>query len=127
MTSGPTVIGMGKWLTAVAVVVGLAGVGLLVYWQWETILAVVLSPVGGFIAKVVFSGKVLKLAIGLGFAAVAGVVAVRRKLRRRGAPEPAVEYAPPVFGPPEEPALTSTETATATTTVSATAPASRPI
>jgi hypothetical protein len=134
---------MKKWVTAVAVVVALVGAGVLVYWQWDSIWAFVFSPIGGFVAKILFTGKALKVAAGVAFAVGAGLVAARKKLRR-GNPEP--ELAPPVFGPPEENAapaegppstpealppsapevLTSTGTGTATTTGWQTAPASRP-
>lgn len=117
---------MKKWVTAVAVVVALAGVGVLVYWQWDPIWEFVFSPVGGILAKILLTGKALKAVVVVAFAAGAGALAVRRKLRR-GAPEPEAQYAPPVFGPPEENALTSTETGTATTTGSTTAPQFRPI
>jgi hypothetical protein len=117
---------MRKWVTAVAVGVALAGVGGLVYWQWDPIWEFVFSPVGGIFAKILLTGKALKAVLVVAFAVGAGVLAVRRKLRR-GAPEPEVRYAPPVFGPPEENALTSTGTGTATTTGSTTAPPSRPI
>ncbi|WP_203928934.1 hypothetical protein [Virgisporangium ochraceum] len=135
---------MKKWVTAVAVVAAIAGVGLLVWWQWDPIWSFVFSPVGGFVAKLLFTGKVLKVVAVAAFAAGAGWVAVRRKLRR-GTPEAERELAPPVFGPPEEeasappaptplppvappaPAFTSAGTGTATTTEPPTAPPSRPI
>ena len=134
---GHTLSRMKKWVTAIAVLVGLSAVGSLVYWQWDPIWAFVFSPVGGFVAKILFTTKAVKVAVGAGFAVAAGVVAARRKLRR-GTPEPEPEYAPPVFGPPEEPpaaaaaaaapaALTPAGTATATTTEPTTAPAARPI
>ncbi len=124
---GHTVSRMKKWVTAIAVLVGLSAVGSLVYWQWDPIWAFVFSPVGGFVTKILFTTKAVKVVVGAGVAVAAGVVAVRKKLRR-GTPEPEPQFAPPVFGPPEEaPALTSAGTATATTTESATAPASRPI
>ncbi len=47
-------------------VVGLAGVGALVYWQWDPIWTFVFSPIGGFVAKILFTGKALKVAAGLG-------------------------------------------------------------
>jgi hypothetical protein len=115
---------MKKWVTAVAVVAALAAVGLLVYWQWDAIWAVLFSPIGGFVTKILFTGKVLKVIAGVTFAVGAGLVAMRKKLRRE-TPEPEPEYAPPVYGPPDE--ITSGETATAATTESATVPASRPI
>jgi hypothetical protein len=130
---GHTVNRMKKWVTAVAVVVALAGVGFLAYWQWDSIWAFVFSPIGGFVAKILFTGKALKVAIGVAFAVGAGAIALRKKLRR-GEPEP--ELAPPVYGPPEEdpppapapPAeIMSGGTATATTTDPATVPAPRPI
>lgn len=98
---GPNVDRMKKWVTAVAVVVALVGAGVLVYWQWDSIWALVFSPIGGFVAKVLFTGKALKVAAGVAFAVGAGLVAARKKLRR-GNPEPETELAPPVFGPPEE-------------------------
>jgi hypothetical protein len=123
---GPSVVRMKKWVTAIAVLVGLSAVGLLVYRQWDPIWTFVLSPVGGFVLKVVFSAKVLKFVVAGAVAAAAGAVAVRRKMRRE-APEP--ELAPPVYGPPEEepPALTPGGTETATTTECPKAPASQPI
>ncbi|GAA0945705.1 hypothetical protein GCM10009558_061000 [Virgisporangium aurantiacum] len=110
-------------MTAIAVLVGLSAVGSLVYWQWDPIWAFVFSPVGGFVTKILFTTKAVKVVVGAGVAVAAGVVAVRRKLCR-GTPEP--ELAPPVYGPPEE-SLTPAGTATATTTESAKAPASQPI
>jgi len=88
---------MKKWVTAVAVIGCLAVVGVLVYWQWDPIWAFVFSPAGGFVAKILFTGKALKVIAGVAFAVGAGVVAVRRKLRR-GPAEP--ELAPPVYGVP---------------------------
>jgi hypothetical protein len=93
---------MRKWVTAVAVVAAVAGVGLLVWWQWDPIWSFVFSPVGGFVAKILFTGKVLKVVAVAAFAAGAGWVAMRRKLRR-GTPAVEQEHAPPVFGPPVEP------------------------
>jgi hypothetical protein len=124
---GRTVSRMKKWVTAIAVLVGLSAVGSLVYWQWDPIWAFVFSPIGGFVTKILFTTKALKVAVGAAVAVAAGVVAARKKLRR-GTPEPEPEpqYAPPVFGPPEE-ELTPTETAAATTTEPATVPAARPI
>jgi hypothetical protein len=119
-----TVGRMKKWVTAVAVLAALAGMGLLVHWQWDAIWAVVFSPIGGLVTKILFTGKALKVIAGVTFAVGAGVVAMRKKMRR-GTPEPEPEYAPPVYGPPD--GITSGETATATTTESATVPASRPI
>lgn len=98
----PTVVCMKKWVTAVAVIVALAGVGVLAYWQWDSIWAFVFSPLGGILAKVLFTGKAVKVVVGVAFAVGAGAVAVRKRLRQ-GAPAPEVEYAPPVFGPPEGP------------------------
>lgn len=126
---GHTVSRMKKWVTAIAVLVGLSAVGSLVYWQWDPIWAFVFSPVGGFVTKILFTTKAVKVVVGVGVAVAAGAVAMRKKLRR-GTPEPEPEsqYAPPVFGPPEEPpALTPAGTATATTTEPATVPAARPI
>jgi hypothetical protein len=136
---------MKKWVTAIAVLVGLSAVGLLVYWQWDPIWAFVFSPIGGFVTKILLTTKALKVVVGAAVAVGAGVVAIRKKLRR-DAPEPEPRLAPPVFGPPEEaspvaappaappagvpaavPAFTSAGTVTATTTEPATAPASRPI
>ena len=114
---------MKKWVATIAVLVGLSAAGLLVYWQWDAIWGFVFSPVGGFVTKVLFTTKALKVAVGVAVAIGAGVVAAKRRLRR-GAPEP--QYAPPVYGPPEE-ELTSAGTGTATTAEPATAPAPRPI
>ena len=100
-TSAPTVTRMKKWMTAVAVMVGLAGAGLLVYWQWDPIWAFIFSPIGGFVTKILFSAKAMKVAVGAAFAVGAGWVAVRKKLRR-DTPEPEQHLAPPVYGPPEE-------------------------
>jgi hypothetical protein len=57
------------------------------------------APCQRFVVKALFGGKVLKFVVAAGFAATAGVVAVRKKLRRGRDPEP--ELAPPVYGPPE--------------------------
>lgn len=103
MTPSLNVIRMKKWMTAVAVVVGFAGAGLLVYWQWDPIWAFVFSPLGGFVTKIVFGAKAVKVVVGATLTVGAGWVAVRKKLRR-GTPEPEPEQqlAPPVYGPPEE-------------------------
>jgi hypothetical protein len=122
---GHTVSRMKKWVTAIAVLVGLSAVGSLVYWQWDPIWAFVFSPVGGFVTKILFTAKAVKVVVGVGVAVAAGVVAARKKLRR-GTPEPEPRYAPPVFGPPDE-ELTAAGTAAATTTEPATVPAARPI
>jgi hypothetical protein len=84
------------WLVAIAAV---GGAGVLVYQYWESLLTLVLSPIGGFVVKALFGGKVVKFVLAAGFAATAAVVSVRRKLRRGRDPEP--ELAPPVYGPPE--------------------------
>jgi hypothetical protein len=84
------------WLAAIA---GLAGFGVLVYLYWDSLVSVVLSPIGGLVVKVLFGGKLVKTLVAVGFAVVAGAVAVRRKLRGPREPEPAA--APPVYGPPE--------------------------
>ena len=127
---GHTVSRMKKWVTAIAVLVGLSAVGSLVYWQWDPIWAFVFSPVGGFVTKILFTAKAAKVVVGVAVAAAAGAVAVRKKLRR-GTPEQQPEYAPPVFGPPvigpPEEELTAAGTAAATTTDPATVPAARPI
>src|SRR4029453_14362485 len=79
---GHTVGRMKKWVTAIAVLVDLSAVGSLVYWQWDPIWAFVFSPVGGFVTKILFTAKAVKVVVGAGFAAAAGVVAAKRKLRR---------------------------------------------
>jgi len=119
---------LGLCATLVPLGMGISAVGSLVYWQWDPIWAFVFSPVGGFVTKILFTTKAVKVAVGAGVAVAAGVVAVRKKLRR-GTPEPEPRFAPPVFGPPEEPppVLTPAGTATATTTEPATVPAARPI
>ena len=117
---------MKKWVTAVVVAVAIAGVGLLVWWQWDPIWSFLFSPVGGIVTKLLLTGKVLKGVAVVVFAAGAGWVAMRGKLRR-GTPEAREQHAPPVFGPPEEEALTSAGTATATTTEPPKAPPTRPI
>jgi hypothetical protein len=86
------------WLVAIAAVVG---AGVLVYQYWQSLLSLVLSPIGGLIVKALFGGKVVKFVLAAGFAVAAGVVAVRRKVRRGGDPEAEPEFAPPVYGPPE--------------------------
>lgn len=121
---GHTVSRMKKWVTAIAVLVGLSAVGSLVYWQWDPIWAFVFSPIGGFVTKILFTTKVLKFVVVGAVAAAAGAVAVRKQLRRE---EPEPQYAPPVFGPPEEEEITPAGTAAATTTEPATVPAARPI
>jgi hypothetical protein len=85
------------WLAAIA---GLAGAGVLVYLYWDSLVSVVLSPVGGLVVKVLFGGKLVKILVAVGFGVAAGAVAVRRKLRGSREPEPAAAIAPPVYGPP---------------------------
>lgn len=116
---------MKKWVTVVASVGVLAAGCGLVYWQWDSIWAFVFSPIGGIAAKVLFTGKAVKIVVGVAFAVGAGVVAVRGKLRR-AAPEPPAQLAPPVFGPPEEAAPSSAGTEAATTTGFSTVPDRRP-
>jgi hypothetical protein len=89
---------LAGWLVAIA---ALVGAGVLVYQHWQSLLTLVLSPVGGFVVKALFGAKAVKFVLAAGFAATAGVVAVRRKLRRGGEPEAEPQFAPPVYGPPE--------------------------
>jgi hypothetical protein len=102
--------GMGKrqWATVAGVLVALAaltGAGVLLVQHWDTVVSVVLSPIGGIVVKILFGGKLLKVLAVAGFAVVAGAVAVRRRLRRSRDPQPLGDpAAPPVYGPPEPPA-----------------------
>ena len=101
---------MGKrsWRTVAGLVVAsgvLAGTGVLVYQHWHGLVAAVFSPIGGLVLKVLFGSKVLKFVVAFGFAATAGMVALRKKLRRSPEPELAAA-APPVYGPPEREAGT---------------------
>jgi hypothetical protein len=97
---------MGKrhWVPVAWVVIALAvlsGAGVLLYQHWHSVVSVMLSPIGGLIAKVLFGGKVLKVFVVVGFAVLAGAAAVRRTLRRPSDPEPEPEaLAAPVYGPP---------------------------
>jgi hypothetical protein len=100
-------MGKRQWATVAGVVVALAvstGAGVLLARHWDTVVSVVLSPIGGILVKILFGGKLLKVLAVVGFAVVAGAVAARRKLRRSRDPEPLVDTAaPPVYGPPEPP------------------------
>jgi hypothetical protein len=90
-------------LASAAALAALGIAGLLVHRNWDSILTAVFSPVGGFVVKLIFGGKVIKwIAIGV-FAVVAAVVAVRKRLS--GDDDMADEltqpqFAPPVYGPP---------------------------
>jgi hypothetical protein len=103
-------------LAAAAAVVGLAA---FVYTGWDWLWPAVTSPVGALVAKVAFTGKTVKVVIGIGLAIAAAVVGIRKRLRRDdpggarsplasaaqdAAAPPAVETdpaAPPVFLPPD--------------------------
>jgi hypothetical protein len=100
-------MGKRQWATVAGVLVTLAvltGAGVLLVQHWDTVVSVVLSPIGGFLVKILFGAKTLKVLAVVGFAVAGGALAVRRKLRRSRDPEPlAGAAAPPVYGPPEPP------------------------
>jgi hypothetical protein len=107
-------MGKRQWGTVAGAIVAIAaavGAGVLVYQHWDSLVSAILSPIGGVVVKVIFGGKVLKILLAVGLAVVAGIVAVKRKLRGSHEPEPGADAAPPVYGPPEPDAGTGTEAA----------------
>jgi hypothetical protein len=105
---------MGKRLSQVlgvlAALVGVAALAVLVYasrgWIWDALM----SPLGGLVAKVLFTGKAVKIIVGVGLAVAAAVLAIRKKMRGDQAEStaPAETNAPagegaeaPVFRPPD--------------------------
>jgi hypothetical protein len=84
-------------LTVAVALILLAAVAALVYIGWDRIVDVIFSPIGGLLAKVVLTGKVLKIGAGVVLAIVAIVVGVTNHLKKRDEDhtEPSADAAAP--------------------------------
>lgn len=99
---------MGKRLMdAIWVLAGVAavvGLGALIYTGWDWIWSALMSPAGGLLAKVAFTGKALKIAGAVVLGVTAAAIGIHKRVRgaRGEGTAPAVsDAAPPVFLPPD--------------------------